>query len=247
MPHSHFIHIHEEKDKHKVESVEKAIQDNKDVFVLFYWKTCIPCQETHPHWEALEKNSHVPKDDDLYVVDIEQDQMDPILQRFPYIKEKVQGFPTMVYIKNGKAEPFEEAEVIRSIEDPKKRQTKYLSLWIQDKTGLREKNHTMKGGSQRIQNKKTKSKTMKNLTQSDYTKILQYYKQPVPNTTLKMRKKSQKILSLKLCKCINKIGAKNPRSVGICTRSVFNKKGLTRGKFACVKKKRSVAFTKRRK
>lgn len=247
MHHSHFIHIHEEKDKHKLESVEKAIQDNKHVFVLFYWKTCIPCQEAHPQWEALEKNSHVPKDDDLYVVDIEQDQMDPILQRFPFIKEKVKGFPTMVYIKDGKAGSFEDSEVFRSIEDLKKRQTKYFSLWIHEKTGLGEKNHAMKGGSKRIEVRKTKGKTRKNLTQSDYTKILQFYKQPVPNTTMKMRKKSQKVLSQKLCKCINKMGAKNPRSIGICTRSVFNKKGLTRGKFACLKKKRSVAFTKRRK
>jgi hypothetical protein len=54
-------------------------------------------------------------------------------------------------------------------------------------------------------------------------------------------------MALKLCGCIKKLGPldpkKEPRSIGICTRSVFKTKGLKRGTFKC-KKQRKIQITK---
>ena len=72
---------------------------------------------------------------------------------------------------------------------------------------------------------------------------------PIPKTKQLLEKEAEKILSLKLCKCIKKVNTNDknePRAIGICTKTIFNKKGLTRGKFKC-KEKRYVKFNKTRK
>jgi hypothetical protein len=54
-------------------------------------------------------------------------------------------------------------------------------------------------------------------------------------------------MASKLCRCIKKIGTENEaRSIGICTKTIFNSKGFTRGNFQC-KKKQSVKFRKTQK
>jgi hypothetical protein len=90
-----------------------------------------------------------------------------------------------------------------------------------------------------------------NLTQKDYIKILEYYKKTIPKSKQLLEKEAESILSEKLCICIKKVGdevkLKNEaRAIGICTKSVFNKKGLTRGKFNCTGK-RSVKINKTKK
>ena len=80
------------------------------------------------------------------------------------------------------------------------------------------------------------------ITKTDYTKILKYYGLAIPKNSSTIRNNAEDILAKKLCSCIKKVG-EEPRSIGICTKSVFNRKGLTRGKFKC-KKGRQVAFTK---
>ena len=61
---------------------------------------------------------------------------------------------------------------------------------------------------------------------------------------LKLKVEAEKILAGKLCRCIKKIGINDEaRSIGICTKTIFNRKGYTRGKFTC-KGKRRVAFRK---
>jgi nucleoside-diphosphate-sugar epimerase len=48
---------------------------------------------------------------------------------------------------------------------------------------------------------------------------------------------AEKILATKLCKCIKKIDPVNEsKSIGICTKTIINRKGYTRGKFSCKKK-----------
>jgi hypothetical protein len=87
------------------------------------------------------------------------------------------------------------------------------------------------------------------LTKKDYIKILNFYNIRIPNTKYSIEKESEKILASKLCKCIKEVDSKihnEPRSIGICTKTIFNKKGLTRGKFKC-KNKASVNFNKTRK
>ena len=86
-----------------------------------------------------------------------------------------------------------------------------------------------------------------NLTDQDYKNILNFYKIPIPSTKRMLRLKSENILSSKMCKCIKKLDPVNEsRSIGICSRSIFNRKGLTTGTIKCRGKQR-VSFRKTRK
>jgi hypothetical protein len=72
------------------------------------------------------------------------------------------------------------------------------------------------------------------LTKNDYIKILEYYHLPIPQSMRLLKKKAENVLSLKLCKCIKKVAPNNePKAIGICTRTVFNRKGLQRKSFKC--------------
>jgi hypothetical protein len=85
---------------------------------------------------------------------------------------------------------------------------------------------------------------MNKITDEDYKKILEFYKISIPKSKRILKKKAEKILAIKLCRCIKKLGVENEaRSVGICTKTVLNRKGLTRGKFKC-KGKQTVSFSK---
>lgn len=80
------------------------------------------------------------------------------------------------------------------------------------------------------------------LTDTDYEAVLNYYKEKIPRSKRILKKNAESILAKKLCRCIKKIQGKYPqtpeaRSIGICTKSIFNRKGLTRGKFKCIGKK----------
>ncbi len=82
------------------------------------------------------------------------------------------------------------------------------------------------------------------LTNKDYLSILNYYNKPIPKTQILIKKEAEHIMGTKLCKCIKQVGIKiknEPRSIGICTKTIFNRKGYTRGKFSC-KKTQKVEF-----
>ena len=85
---------------------------------------------------------------------------------------------------------------------------------------------------------------MSGITESDYKKILEFYEKPIPRSKRLLKIEAEKILATKLCKCIKKVDVKNEsRSIGICTKSVINTKGFTRGKFKC-KGKKYITFRK---
>jgi hypothetical protein len=84
------------------------------------------------------------------------------------------------------------------------------------------------------------------LTDTDYKNILNYYKKSIPKSKRLLKKNAEDIIALKLCSCIKKVGPPEPRSIGICTRSVINNKGLKRGTFKC-KKRRKIQLSKTRK
>jgi len=85
------------------------------------------------------------------------------------------------------------------------------------------------------------------LTRDDYVKILEFYKMEIPKSKRLLKIRADKILGEKLCRCIKKIEPTNEaRSIGICTKTIFNTKGLTRSKFTC-KRKRSVTYSKQTK
>ena len=83
-----------------------------------------------------------------------------------------------------------------------------------------------------------------NLVNKDYVSILNYYNINIPKSKQLLKKLAEKIMAEKLCKCIKKLDPKNEaKSIGICSKTIFNKKGYTRGKFQC-KNKKSVKFYK---
>lgn len=83
-----------------------------------------------------------------------------------------------------------------------------------------------------------------NLTKKEYIKILNLYKIKIPGSIAKIKQEADKILSSKLCKCIKKLSPKyKSKAIGICSRSIFNSKGLTRGSFKC-KTKKYVSYSK---
>jgi hypothetical protein len=75
------------------------------------------------------------------------------------------------------------------------------------------------------------------LTNEDYISILQYYNLPIPKSVRLIKKNAETIMVQKLCTCIKKIEPENEsRSIGICTKTIFNTKGYKRGLFNCTKK-----------
>ena len=86
------------------------------------------------------------------------------------------------------------------------------------------------------------------LKNKDYISILKFYKMNIPKSKRALKLQAENILSEKLCKCIKKIGTKDDKdsvkSIKICTKSIFNRKNLQRGKFTCKSNKRSVKFQK---
>lgn len=85
---------------------------------------------------------------------------------------------------------------------------------------------------------------MSELTINDYKHILEYYKKPLPKSKRILKSQAEKMIASKLCKCIKKTDKKNEsRAIGICTKTVINNKGFTRGKFTC-KNKKTIKLTK---
>ena len=84
------------------------------------------------------------------------------------------------------------------------------------------------------------------LNKTDYIKILNYYKMPIPKSFKKLKKQAEEMLALKICRCIKKVSPTNePKAIGVCTETIFTRKKLTRGAFTC-KKKQSVQVSKMR-
>jgi len=92
------------------------------------------------------------------------------------------------------------------------------------------------------------SRKTKRLTTNDYINVLKYYKQDIPSRNLSIKSRAEEILAQKLCKCIKKVdkrvGGNEKKAIAICSKGVFTRKGLSRGKFEC-KKKNRVTFKKR--
>lgn len=82
------------------------------------------------------------------------------------------------------------------------------------------------------------------LKNKDYISILKYYKMNIPKSKRLLRQQAENILSEKLCRCIKKLEPEyEAKSLAICTKTIFNRKNLKRGKFNC-KGKSSVKIQK---
>jgi hypothetical protein len=88
---------------------------------------------------------------------------------------------------------------------------------------------------------------MSELTTNDYKHILEFYKKNVPKSKRLLKMQAEKLLANKLCRCIKKIDKTvEARSIGICTKTIINNKGYTRGKFTC-KRKPTIKLLKKNK
>jgi len=88
---------------------------------------------------------------------------------------------------------------------------------------------------------------MPELNISDYKQILDFYNIPFPKSKRNLKLEAERIIASKLCRCIKKFKNKNEsRSIGICTKTIVNNKGFSRGKFTC-KKKQSIKLSKKNK
>jgi hypothetical protein len=59
----------------------------------------------------------------------------------------------------------------------------------------------------------------------------------VPNSAKTVKRAAEQMVATKLCRCIKKVGAiGEPAAIGICSRSVINRKGLRLKSFKCAKK-----------
>ena len=85
---------------------------------------------------------------------------------------------------------------------------------------------------------------MSQISNDDYKKILEFYDKPIPKSKRLLKIEAETIMATKLCRCIKKIDTKfEEKAIGICTKTIFNNKGFTRGKFKC-KGKKYITFRK---
>jgi hypothetical protein len=85
------------------------------------------------------------------------------------------------------------------------------------------------------------------MQEKDYNDILNRYNLPISKTKRNNRINVERTLTNKFCKCLKKIGTENEaRSIGICTKTIYNRLGLKRGLIKCKDKDRKVLFTKRK-
>jgi hypothetical protein len=88
---------------------------------------------------------------------------------------------------------------------------------------------------------------MSELTTNDYKHILEFYEKPIPKSKRILKVQAEKIIASKLCRCIKKIKRNSEsRAIGICTKTIVNTKGFTRGKFTC-RKKQTIKLSKKNK
>lgn len=91
---------------------------------------------------------------------------------------------------------------------------------------------------------------MSELSNTDYEKILAFYKKPIPSSKRLLKRNAEKILTSKLCRCIKKVSNSNEnnegRAIGICSRAVVNSKGYSVSKFKC-KRKHTIKLKKNKK
>jgi hypothetical protein len=89
------------------------------------------------------------------------------------------------------------------------------------------------------------------LSIDDYKNILKYYDEPLPKKHKDLKRLAETIMAKKLCRCIKRVGKEKDqtegRAIGICTKTIFNRKNIKRGTFKCKKRTRTVSMQKKRK
>lgn len=86
----------------------------------------------------------------------------------------------------------------------------------------------------------------KDLSNSDYKKILKFYEQHIPKSERLLKNAAEKILAEKLCTCIKKVSPQGDekRAIGICTKTILNRRNIRRGSFTCKDKRTLIRLKK---
>lgn len=83
----------------------KAIKEKPNAFVRVYMKGCGFCIQLEPEWEKLVNHIHNDSElkNNIKLLSIDSNNLDNINS----LKEKVNGFPTLLFIKNGNVDRAE--------------------------------------------------------------------------------------------------------------------------------------------
>lgn len=91
------------------------------------------------------------------------------------------------------------------------------------------------------------------LSKQDYVRLLTTYDKTLfasevqRKTKKQLQRQVERKMATKLCRCIKKLEPRfGASSVGICTRSVVNRRGFTRGQFQCKPRTRITLKRKQR-
>ena len=85
----------------------------------------------------------------------------------------------------------------------------------------------------------------------DYVIILKHYGVPIPKTRKRKRELAEELMSAKMCNCIKSVQKasklQEPAAIAICTKSIFQNRGLKYNKLKCKPKPQFVGNKKTKK
>jgi thiol-disulfide isomerase/thioredoxin len=135
-------YLHIDTTTNNIQLFDEYVEQGKDIFILIYLEGCGPCNATRPKWQELENElkEKYKTNDNLVIMEVDQELLDKMTK----LKKKVAGFPTIMYIKDGKEEEYDDDDkaAYRSLESFKN--------WIDSKVGKQN------GGKRRRSCKKRK-------------------------------------------------------------------------------------------
>jgi len=143
-------------DKQSVPHVNNDITNGKHVFLFVFMDGCGPCNQTIPEWDALKP--HASKFENVSLARVNN----TLFENLKNAGKEPAGYPTLRYIKNGKAEEFENS----GLSNMKRDKGSFLK-WIESKASSKSKNKSKSkskskvGGRSRKRKQKRKSRKNK--------------------------------------------------------------------------------------
>lgn len=120
----------------QIQKLVDAVNSDKNIFILVFMSRCGHCISMHPTWKSIEDEYNESSDSNnsnIIVSDIEASNFDEKVQN-KLITSKIQGYPTILYVK-GKSKNVEEY-------DGANRDKESLKNWISSKIASFEKQET---------------------------------------------------------------------------------------------------------
>jgi hypothetical protein len=179
-----FLNINSASDNEKIKKLQKYYSSPTKIFMLIYMDGCGPCNETKPEWKKLENvlNKYNQKED-IVIVDIEHQILENMkLKNF----EQPNGFPTILYLYNGKRENYEDSDELL-----KDRSVDSFVKWIENVLKKGDSSKTYTGGKKTRTKNIKKRNTTKNIKRNIKKSIKRNIKKRKP-TSSKGGKWSQK-------------------------------------------------------